>query len=300
METSTFSYTPLSQGSHFEEYVPDEADIEGDEEAEQLEGFFGTIDDISKAISQISIDVEQIKHNHSVILASVKNQEAKDENNTLMNDVKKLSKKVHAGLKRLKVEIEEEEGGQFRNTADFRIRKAQYATLSRKFRDVMGDYNQVQEDYRDKSKDRIQRQLKYTGKAVTEDQVEEMLESDNPAIFTQDILIDTAQKRQALNEVEARHVEIMQLEANIRELHEMFYDMALLVDEQGELIDRIEHNVESAAIHVDRGRKEVRTAVHFQKKNRKLKCCICLCCSSILAVILIAIAIAVGVAVSSN
>jgi hypothetical protein len=43
METSTFSYTPLSQGSHFEEYVPDEADIEGDEEAEQLEGFFGTV-----------------------------------------------------------------------------------------------------------------------------------------------------------------------------------------------------------------------------------------------------------------
>ena len=29
----------------------------------------------------------------------------------------------------------------------------------------------------------------------------------------------------------------------------MFYDMALLVDEQGEMIDRIEHNVENAAIH---------------------------------------------------
>ena len=30
------------------------------------------------------------------------------------------------------------------------------------------------------------------------------------------ILVDTAQKRQALNEVEARHLEIIQLEANIR------------------------------------------------------------------------------------
>ena len=34
-------------------------------------------------------------------------------------------------------------------------------------------------------------------------------------LFPQD-LVDTAQKRQALNEVEARHKEIMQLEANIR------------------------------------------------------------------------------------
>ena len=33
------------------------------------------------------------------------------------------------------------------------------------------------------------------------------------------ILVDTAQKRQALNEVEARHMEIIQLEANIRVSH---------------------------------------------------------------------------------
>lgn len=50
----------------------------------------------------------------------------------------------------------------------------------------------------------------------------------------------------------------------------MFYDMALLVDEQGEMIDHIEHNVENAAVHVEIGRKEVRVAVQFQRKNRKV------------------------------
>lgn len=59
----------------------------------------------------------------------------------------------------------------------------------------------------------------------------------------------------------------------------MFYDMALLVDEQGEMIDHIEHNVENAAVHVEIGRTEVRVAVQFQRKNRKvsrlLYCCCC-------------------------
>lgn len=50
----------------------------------------------------------------------------------------------------------------------------------------------------------------------------------------------------------------------------MFYDMALLVDEQGEMIDRIEHNVENAAVHVDKGRTEIRVAVQFQRKNRRV------------------------------
>ncbi len=34
-------------------------------------------------------------------------------------------------------------------------------TLSRRFKDVMEDYNGVQENYRDKNKDRIQKQLQY-------------------------------------------------------------------------------------------------------------------------------------------
>lgn len=51
----------------------------------------------------------------------------------------------------------------------------------------------------------------------------------------------------------------------------MFYDMALLVDEQGDMVDRIEHNVENAAVHVEVGRKEIRTAVQFQQKNRKVR-----------------------------
>ena len=36
------------------------------------------------------------------------------------------------------------------------------------------------------------------------------------------------------------------------------------------MIDRIEHNVENAAVHVDRGKKEIRTAVQYKKKNRRV------------------------------
>ena len=63
---------------------------------------------------------------------------------------------------------------------------------------------------------------------------------------------------------------IITLTAATQELHEMFYDMALLVEEQGEMIDRIEHNVENAAVHVQTGKNEIRTAVQFQAKNRRV------------------------------
>ncbi|MEQ2241369.1 hypothetical protein ILYODFUR_024574, partial [Ilyodon furcidens] len=53
----------------------------------------------------------------------------------------------------------EQEEGQNRSSADLRIRKTQHSTLSRKFVEVMSEYNTTQSDYRERCKGRIQRQL---------------------------------------------------------------------------------------------------------------------------------------------
>ena len=37
---------------------------------------------------------------------------------------------------------------------------------------------------------------------------------------------------------------------------------------KGELIDRIEHNVENTAEYVERGKKQIRTAAHYKKRRR--------------------------------
>ncbi|GAA6091030.1 syntaxin-1A isoform X1 [Tachysurus ichikawai] len=56
----------------------------------------------------------------------------------------------------------EQEEGQNRSSADLRIRKTQHSTLSRKFVEVMSEYNATQSSYRERCKGRIQRQLEIT------------------------------------------------------------------------------------------------------------------------------------------
>ena len=63
----------------------------------------------------------------------------------------------------------------------------QHSTLSRKFISVMTEYNTTQNDYRERCKARIQRQLEITGKQVSDNELEDMLENSkdgSPAIFT--------------------------------------------------------------------------------------------------------------------
>lgn len=108
--------------------------------------------------------------------------------------------------------------------------------------------------------------------------------------------------KQALNEIETRHNEIIKLETSIRELHDMFVDMAMLVESQvqaapvwgspraprmpfladphspffifprlqGEMIDRIEYNVEHSVDYVERAVSDTKKAVKYQSKARRV------------------------------
>ena len=70
------------------------------------------------------------------------------------------------------------------------------------------------------------------GRTTTNEELEDMLEQGNPAVFTQGIIMDTAAAKQTLADIEARHADIIKLETSIKELHDMFMDMAMLVESQ--------------------------------------------------------------------
>ncbi|KAM6913330.1 syntaxin-1B [Lycodopsis pacificus] len=259
-------------------------DSDDDEEVVQvdrdhfMDEFFEQVEEIRGCIEKLSEDVEQVKKQHSAILAAPNpDEKTKQELEDLTADIKKTANKVRSKLKAIEQSIEQEEGLN-RSSADLRIRKTQHSTLSRKFVEVMTEYNTTQSKYRDRCKDRIQRQLEITGRTTTNEELEDMLESGKLAIFTDDIKMDSQMTKQALNEIETRHTEIIKLENSIRELHDMFVDMAMLVESQGEMIDRIEYNVEHSVDYVERAVSDTKKAVKYQSQARKKKIMIIICC----------------------
>lgn len=170
-----------------------------------------------------------------------------------------------------------------RISADVRIKKSQHAILAKKFVEVMTKYNEAQLEFREKSKGRIQRQLEITGKTTTDEELEEMLDGGNAAVFTAGIM-DSGISKQALSEIEARHKDIMRLESSIKELHDMFVDIAVLVENQGSMIDRIESNMDQSVGFVERAVADTKKAAKFQQEARRKKMMIIVCCT-ILAVI---------------
>ncbi|XP_064210089.1 syntaxin-2 isoform X2 [Anguilla rostrata] len=254
-----------------------------------MEDFFRRVEEIRALVDKISSQVEEVKKKHSMILSAPNPDErTKEELEQLTNEIKKNANTVRAKLKIMQQDLPSDENAN-RASVDLRIQKTQHTVLSRKFVEVMTQYNETQVSFRERSKGRIQRQLEITGKVTTDDELEDMLESGNPAIFTSDIISDSQITRQALNEIESRHKDIIRLESSIKELHDMFVDMAMLVETQGEMINNIEKNVTNAVEYIGHAKEETKKAVRYQKKARRKTLYIAICV--IVGVIILAIII---------
>lgn len=226
---------------------------------DEIDGFFKQIDDIRENINTISQKVEDTKKKYQTISAATSTDEedrVKAELEEQQADIKKYANKVRSRLKQIQTQIEQEEQAQRQqaeddqmlpNTADektteIRMKKTQHSAMSRKFINVMSRYNSAQNEFRDACKEKMRRQIEIMGENVDDNKLEEMLSSGESApLFAGGIVMDTQKSKQVLDDIQSRKNDILALEKSIKELHDLFIDMAMLVQEQGEMIDRVEY-----------------------------------------------------------
>lgn len=92
-----------------------------------------------------------------------------------------------------------------------------------------------------------------------------------------------------------REQAIHQIENDIVEVNQIFKDLAIMVHDQGTMIDSIEANIEQTSIHVDHGAEQLRAASRYQAASRRKLCIIVLIAVVVLAVVITIIVLSVKV-----
>ncbi|CAG2178669.1 unnamed protein product [Oppiella nova] len=88
-----------------------------------------------------------------------------------------------------------------------------------------------------------------------------------------------------------REQAIRKIESDIVEVNQIFKDLATMVHEQGEVIDSIEANVETASIQVHEGTAQLSKARDYQSRARRKKLCLIIILIIILAIIVAVVVI---------
>ena len=157
---------------------------------DSLSEFYTEVQQILQAIDIIGTYVREVSKIHSQILASPKADEnSKRLLEDKMAEIKRTASRVRQKLKDMEKHLAEYQKDKH-HTAEYRIKSTQHSMLEHRVVEVMTEYNRVQNEYREKYKARIVRQLEITGRSVSgNDEIEEMLEQENPNVFVQGVCI---------------------------------------------------------------------------------------------------------------
>ncbi|CAF0781573.1 unnamed protein product [Didymodactylos carnosus] len=230
--------------------------------------FFAQIDSIRTNIDIINKNIEEVKKLQNKIVIDQEDEKTKHELDEKMAEIKKVSEEVRIRLKKME-RIQKSQAPTSKSNAQSRIEETQLFVTQQQFCNAIKEYNSIQVHYRDRCKSRLIRQLQMAGRQKSEIELEKMLENENLAMFS-GIMVETQEAKQNLADIEARHRELLKLENSIKELTEMFRDMALIVNTQGEMIDSIEYNIRKATDWVEIGKDNVVVLNSEVKKRRRV------------------------------
>ncbi|XP_067088116.1 syntaxin-4 [Osmerus mordax] len=262
-------------------------------EEKENDAFFKKVKEIRVGLESLKKTVSDLENKQKTVLSMPQPEEGmKRDLQTLREEIKTLACQIQKRLKTIEPKKVEEEGKYV--AINIRMQRAQHGVLSREFVELMGHCNTIQAQYRDRNVERIKRQLKITGNDVTDEQLDTMLESGQTSVFTYNILADTMATKQALNEIESRHDEILKLERSIRDLHDMFQYLAMEVEAQGEMVNRIEANILTSSDYVVKAVENTGKAVEYKSKARKKKMWIMICCAILIIILAISLAVSFG------
>ncbi|XP_019953361.1 syntaxin-11b.1 [Paralichthys olivaceus] len=238
---------------------------------------FSQSQEIHKEVQLIRLEVKRLREHNSRVLHGTTNMSTiKRDSNAIGADIKSRAENVLAQLREMDSRAQKLEEAHGSNSAIPRIARTQYACLSNGFRDAMFDYNEAEMSHRENCKIQIQRQMEIVGREVTGEQVEEIIETGQWNVFTDNIVSEGKTARSALSQIEKRHQELVDLETRIQSIHDIFLDIALLVEEQGPMLNAIQTNVQKT----DENIKEVLVKLGRAKrhdKNNPFKKMFCSC-----------------------
>ncbi|KAI3965102.1 hypothetical protein MKX01_014033 [Papaver californicum] len=157
--------------------------------------------------------------------------------------------------------------------------------LRQKLKALMMDFQDLRQKIMAEHKDTVgRRYFTVTGEYPEEEVIEKIISNNGGEDFLQKAVQEHGKGKvlETVVEIKDRHEAAKEIEKSLLELHQVFLDMAVMVEAQGDQIDNIEHHVTNAAQYVKDGSKNLHSAKAYQRSSRR-----CMCIGLILLLILI-------------
>ncbi|XP_047974004.1 syntaxin-132-like isoform X1 [Salvia hispanica] len=245
-----------------------------------LESFHKQIQEVEKQVDKLSVLLQNLKEANEESKSVTKASSMKAIRRRMEKDVDEVGK-IARGIK-VKIETMNKDNlanrqkpGCGKGTAVDRSRTNMTNALTKKFRDLMTEFQtlrqRIEEEYREVVERRV---VTVTGSRPDEETINTLIETGNSEQIFQQAMQQSGrgQVMNTLEEIQERHDAVKEIEKKLLDLHQIYLDMAVLVEAQGDILDNIESQVTNAVDHVQSGTTALQNARKLQKGSRKCMC----------------------------
>ncbi|EAL72628.1 t-SNARE family protein [Dictyostelium discoideum AX4] len=258
--------------------------------------FYQEVGLIKSLMTSVKKNIRAIEDKYILSLNSIsiesQNQKYEDDIQLILEVTNSSLSELKNKLDTMKISNEKYSYSKSSTPTEVRIRNSMLNTLTQKFIEMMREYQEIQNNYKNKYKEKIERQYKIVKPEATSQEINDAIQSGDSKKIFEETILHTHLHTHALNAldyIQERHNDIIKLEQSIKELHQLFLDMAVLVHNQGELLNVIEDNINSAVSDTREGTQNLQEANKLHKKSRKKMYILLIIVSIVLVIILVPI-----------
>lgn len=185
-------------------------------------------------------------------------------------DIKKLLDQLNNDNQRIEPIAEKGSG-------DIRMRTLHYASLLRQFSEAMKKFKKTQRLFSQKQQEQIKATYLIVRPYATMRELNKLFDATGEMVMTRSDILKLGDKgdlAKHLAEVRARHENVVNIEKGISALNQMFIDLEVMVDEQGDVLESIEDSLEHIEDYLDEAAVNMQEARELKKAIRKKRCSI--------------------------
>lgn len=256
----------------------------------EMTRFYDEITAIQDLIHSYRDNITRISSLQSRSLTATDDQaltHATDELDTASNQTHDISAQIKRRIQALEAS---------RGKVSGRDREAwvqQTNVVKSRFVAAIQEYQQSEQQYRQKSRQRMERQVRIVKPDATQEEIAAVVNNDTGAqVFSQALMSSNryGESRVAYREVQQRHDDVKKIEKTLTELAQLFSDMSVMVAQQDETIDAIETHAAQADKDMEQGLQQTDKAVDYARAARRKRWICFWITLAILAVIAIILA----------
>jgi syntaxin 1B/2/3 len=248
-----------------------------EEEESPLDQFYAEVSQLQAIIRDIQTSTQTLKQKHAEkikIIDPTIMQNAADNIADLTTTINELVKGGHVRLETITkntAAMKKTQEDEQHNAGVIRIQQNQHAHLLKMYMNAVKEYQAAQKENEQAYVDQTRRQImtkmrEADGSTISAERAQELaLEAIEQG--TENGLFQ--QSKDTLARIVETRNDIYRIEQSMRELNQLFQDLAVLVNSQQESMDIILLNVEASVTYVKKGRAELKIAKDHAKKGSK-------------------------------